>query len=70
MFFVGSYDPDLELDIDPFFFVIITHSIWTYTRLSCRFRRFFLVFSVDLSFQSSRSTVMYTISSYQRVRKT
>jgi hypothetical protein len=40
MFFVvGSYD--LELDIDPFYFVTITHCMLKYIRLSWRFRRFF-----------------------------
>jgi hypothetical protein len=57
MFFVVSYD--LELDIDPFFFVVITHCMWTCIRLYWLFRRF-LVCSVDLSYQSIRFTVMYT----------
>ena len=44
MFFVvGSYD--LELDIDPFFFIIITQCMLTYIRLSWLFRRFFGVLS-------------------------
>ena len=42
MFFVGrSYDLDLDLDINPFFFVTTTHCMLTYIRLYWRFRRFF-----------------------------
>ena len=39
MFFVGSYD--LDLDTDPLFSVTITHCMLSYVRLSWRFRSFF-----------------------------
>ena len=59
MFFVvGSCD--LDRDIGSFLSVIVTHCMLTYIRLYWRFRRF-LVCSVDLSCQSTRSTVVYTV---------
>ena len=63
MFFVvRSYD--LELDIDPFLSVIITHCMLTILDSPGVFVGFFFVCSVDLSCQSKRSTVMYTVLSY------